>query len=243
MKIVAIIPARLESKRLPRKVLLDIAGKPMIQWVYEAAVNSKLIDEVHVATDSKEVMDAVDGFCGNWIDTFPGHMNGSERVVESARLLNLDMKDWVLNIQADEPLLKPETLDDFIVKVEIDSASLHTLAYTQCKENMGEGDVSVVINGSGEALYFSRLSIPAGDENHLKHIGIYLAQRARWEEYARMGQTPLEKAEKLEQLRFMENGHIVRVYMCSQKIEGVNTVGDINRVREIMRKKENNGRE
>lgn len=261
MKITAIIPARYASTRLEGKALLDIAGKPMIQHVYERTKKAKLISDVIIATDDKRIFDAVKGFNGKVVMTSPDHKTGTDRIAEAA---NNTTADIIVNVQGDEPLIEPDMIDEVVLPLLRDTSILISTLKTKIqdeKEVLNPNCVKVVTDKDGFALYFSRLPIPyvreqenppipplwgqisnlspmgKGGLDHYKHIGLYVYRKDFLLEFAKMGPTPLEDAEKLEQLRALENGYKIKVVETKYNSIGVDTKEDLERVREIFRRK------
>jgi 3-deoxy-manno-octulosonate cytidylyltransferase (CMP-KDO synthetase) len=239
-KVLAVIPSRLASARLPRKPLVDIAGKPMIQWVYERAAQAKLIDKLVVATDSPEIYEAVIAFGGEALMTSPDHQSGTDRLVEAAQAI--DGYDVVLNVQGDEPMLCHQTLDLLIEGfLQSSRAPMGTLV----KRTKNEGDImdsnspKVVVSAQGDALYFSRSPIPYNrddrtDVEYFLHIGVYIYDRDFLLQYPNLGESKLEKAERLEQLRALEFGHSISVFETESSSIGVDTPADLERVRKLL---------
>jgi 3-deoxy-manno-octulosonate cytidylyltransferase (CMP-KDO synthetase) len=243
-RIVAIIPARMASTRLPGKPLADIAGKPMIQWVYERARSAKRVDEVLVATPDEEIADAVAAFDGRAVMTSPEHRSGTDRVAEAACEL-LDDEDIVLNVQGDEPLVPPEGIDS-LVDALLDSRPprMTSLMRPITSEEAADPNlVKVVVDRAGRALYFSRSPIPyvRSEPPGLSiygHIGLYgYTVRTLWE-FSRLEPTPLEMAESLEQLRALENGWRIQMLETGYSPVAVDTEEDLARVRELMKVKQ-----
>jgi len=249
MKIVAIIPARYGSTRFEGKPLADILGKPMIQRVYEGVCQSRLIDTVIVATDDERILRAVEGFGGMGVMTSPAHATGSDRVAEVARKLKAEI---IVNIQGDEPLLKGTTIDKAIRPLLKDPAiPLSTLMtrLEEVKDWLNPNVAKVVVSQKGFALYFSRSPIPfprdlnvekllapssreqsALPRRIFKHIGVYAFRREFLLRYSKMKHTPLEKLEKLEQLRALENGFPVKVTLVDYEPLSVDTPEDLKKI-------------
>jgi 3-deoxy-manno-octulosonate cytidylyltransferase (CMP-KDO synthetase) len=253
LRIVGMIPARLAATRLPRKVLLDIAGKPMVQHVYERARRSQHLSDVIIATDSDEVLAAVHGFGGRVAMTSPDHASGTDRLAEVAAGLDCDL---VVNIQGDEPLIRPDIIDaaiaPFLTEPGLRLGTIATPIVT-LEEHLEDSAVKVVVDQRGFALYFSRCPIPffrldPGVElpgnaprvhpksglGPLKHIGMYVYTRQTLLWMAGLQRTPLEITEGLEQLRAVENGCPIRVVQVDYSPIGVDTPDDLARVREMM---------
>lgn len=229
MQILCVIPSRISSTRVPRKPLLLIQGKPMIQWVYENAARCKAISHVIVATDSEEISSLIQGIGGNTVMTDPHIQTGSDRVAVAAEYY--PDADVVINLQGDEPFIKPRMLEQLVSPyIAGESPDMTTLArpldmqinYTQ------PGAVKVITDIQGNALYFSRSPIPyfRAQEHHAPvyhHIGLYAFRRDFLMTYKTLPQTPLEKIEVLEQLRALEHGFKIRVCLTEDKTLEINT--------------------
>jgi len=211
-KTLAIIPARYASSRFPGKPLVEIAGKSMIQHVWERAVQTPSIDEVLVATDDQRILDVVENFGAEAVLTSSEHKTGTDRIVEA---LSGRPCDWVLNIQGDEPLVSPVDLELLIKKAEDTKGTKGaTLIFRITDEAIlhDPNVVKVTLNQSGQALYFSRSMIPfprSPQSRNFKiwrHLGVYLFKRDFLLQYNQWPRTPLEQTEQLEQLRILENG-------------------------------------
>lgn len=230
--VLAVIPARLASTRLPRKVLLNETGKPLIQHVWEGAKACDAIDRIVVATDAEEVIKAVEAFGGEAVMTSPECASGTDRVAEAAS--KFPAAEIVVNVQGDEPEMSSKPLYALVegMKAKPD-AEMGTIAVPWPDEVplTEPGFVKVVTDRKGYGLYFSRNAIPhyrdaAREQKYLKHVGLY-AYRARFlQKYAQLPQTPLEKAEALEQLRALEHGHRIAVFVTEYKGYEVNTAAD-----------------
>ena len=216
MKVLCVIPARYASTRLPGKPLSMIAGKPMIQHVYERACQAQLPNEVVVATDNELVEKAVLDFGGKAVMTSPDHPSGTDRLAEVA-LMYSDI-DVIVNVQGDEPMIPPEVIDRlaeaFNGDVDLNMATMKVVMDEEDYENPAA--VKVVTDQQGYALYFSRSLMPYPRNKPegfkvFKHVGIYAYRRNFLLKYAALAPTPLEKAESLEQLRALENGYKIKV--------------------------------
>lgn len=237
-KILGVIPARLDSTRLPRKMLADIGGNPLIYHTWERAKAAKRLDEVVVATDSLEIEQKVRAFGGSAVMTSPDCRSGSDRVAEAASLF--PQADIVVNIQGDEPLLPPEAIDAAVDMLMRDAtAHMATVAAPCTNEEDIESatNVKVTIDNAGNALYFSRARIPypRHQASYLKHIGLYAFRRDFLLLFPTLAQTPLERAESLEQLRVLEHGYKIKVAVGDFISIGVDTQADLERVTEILR--------
>lgn len=238
MKFLGVIPARYKSTRLERKILSDICGFPMIEWVYRRAKKSKL-DKVVVATDSKEVYDVVKSFGGEVVLTDEKHQNGTSRIAEVCE--SYENYEYVINIQGDEPLIEPEMIDSLIEGIEKEpTLKMITLKHQLKKyEDISNPNfVKVITDKNDYALYFSRSVIPyprnKNKELYFKHIGIYGYSREFILEYSKMQTTPLEESESLEQLRVLENGYKIKVLETKHQIIGVDTEEELNKVRKYI---------
>lgn len=248
MRIAAIIPARYKSTRLPGKVLADIAGKPMIQHVYERASECSCLTEVTVATDDERVEEAVCDFGGRCVMTGSDHTSGTDRIAEVAADGDCDI---IVNIQGDEPLIRPGVIDAAVEPfLQTEPPRMGTVAtpIADEEEHQDPSVVKVVVDASGYALYFSRAPIPyfrpenpqhafehrPADARPLKHIGLYVYTKETLLWLSKQPQTPLEKSEKLEQLRALENGCPIRVVQVDYSPIGVDTPEDLQLVRGLM---------
>ncbi len=242
---VAIIPARYASERLPGKPLADIGGKPMIQHVYERASRARLLDAVYVATDDERIAAAVRAFGGTAIQTPSDIRSGSDRVARAAQLL--EDAGIIVNVQGDEPLIDPGMIDQAVEPLVRDR-SLDTATLVRQVQSAGEllnpGIPKVVLDREGFCLYFSRSPIPFlrdmptgfwhSSATFFKHIGLYAYRRAFLLTYASLPQSPLEQAEKLEQLRILEHGYRVKAVVTLHDSVPVDTSEDLDRVRTIL---------
>lgn len=244
MTAVIVIPARYDSTRFPGKPLAPLKGKPVIQHVYENARGALSAEDVIVATDSETIFERVLSFGGRAVMTSRDHASGTDRVAEVAGSLRCDI---IVNVQADEPLVRPEMIDDVIGLLSDERADIGTLVkeIQNPEEVMDPNVVKAVFGQEGFALYFSRAPIPYHrDEwkdldrfdvqrskfNVFKHIGIYSYKRDVLIKLAGMKPSRLEKIEKLEQLRALENGFMIKVKETSSETIGVDTPQDLERV-------------
>ncbi len=238
MTAVAIIPARLASTRLPRKMLREIAGKPLVGWVYEAVRSSSLLAEVIVATDSSEILDTCRRHGWSARQTASSHRSGTERVHEISNSLPADL---YLNIQGDEPLVRPEQIATLIGVMNDPNVQVGTVK-TLCsaEEIFNPNAVKVVTAPDGKALYFSRATIPFDrdrtDVPYYKHLGLYAYRKPALDRFVSWPESSLEKTERLEQLRFLENGIPIYVGETPFDSVGVDTEEDLNRVAELLKK-------
>ncbi|MBO4548206.1 MAG: 3-deoxy-manno-octulosonate cytidylyltransferase [Abditibacteriota bacterium] len=229
MKTCIIIPARMDSTRLPGKPLLDICGKPMIQRVYERACETGF--EVYLALCDRELADAAQSFGASFIMTRKDHRSGTDRIAEAA--LSMDC-DTVINLQGDEPLIDPRDIVRLANALESSGAGMATLIVPISKAEAADPNlVKAVCDQKGYAMYFSRSPIPYDREPgaaYYGHIGIYAYRRSFLLEYPKMQRTPLERSESLEQLRALENGYRIRTLTVAEKPMGVDTREDYERV-------------
>jgi len=241
VKFTVVIPARYGASRLPGKPLLDINGKPMVQHVYERALQSDA-GAVHVATDDQRIFDAVQGFGGNVMMTDSSHRSGTDRIHEVATRLGLGEQEIVVNVQGDEPLIPPEAINQVARNLSGNPAAGIASLYETVGEQAEIADpnaVKVVIDGDSHALYFSRSTIPYGSsvqaKNCLRHIGIYAYRVATLQQFVSWPPGQLEVQEKLEQLRALFNG--VKIHMapsCEKVPAGVDTDRDLQLVRKLL---------
>lgn len=237
-KVAVVIPARYASTRFPGKPLVDIAGKTMIERVYTQAQKARLVNDVVVATDDQRIFDAVRAFGGRVIMTRKDHPTGTDRLAEVANL-SPDL-DIVVNVQGDEPLIDPATIDAAVAPLLEDlSVDMSTIAarIKSSEEITSNTVVKVVRDYSGKALYFSRLPIPyyregadSVDQVYYAHIGLYVYRRDVLLKLASLSPTPLEKAEALEQLRALENGICIRVVEVEKRSPAVDRPEDLKAV-------------
>ncbi|HLM59081.1 MAG TPA: 3-deoxy-manno-octulosonate cytidylyltransferase [Pyrinomonadaceae bacterium] len=252
-KVVAIIPARYSSSRLPGKPLLEIGGRPMVVHVAERALAARSVERAVVATDDERIFEAVRAAGHEALMTSAEHASGSDRLAEAAEGIEADL---IVNVQGDEPLISPETIERAVAAlVEDESAAASTTCepFERAEDVLSPDVVKVVTDARGRALYFSRSPVPfpreaarlygslaaalAAEPDLLKrfrkHTGLYVYRRAFLLEYARWPQTQLERDESLEQLRILEHGRAVRVVEAAAPSIGVDTPEDLRRVRAI----------
>lgn len=232
---VIVIPARYGSTRFPGKPLAQLRGKPIIQHVWERAKQSRLCQRVIIATDDERIAAAARGFGAEVAMTRADHRSGTDRAAEVAAALTAEL---IVNVQGDEPLVDPAAIDAAVEPLAADpSIPMGTLA-APCEEVADLANpniVKVVVDQAGFALYFSRLPIPFvreghGDATKYRHIGLYVYRREFLLNLAKLAPTPLEQAEKLEQLRVLEHGHKIRVVIVEKASPGVDTVEDLRRL-------------
>ena len=237
LRIAAVIPARLASTRIPHKVLRPIAGRPMVEWVWRSAHASGLMNPVVVATDAEEVAEVCRARSIPIVMTSPACPSGSDRVREVAGQIDADI---YVNIQGDEPTLTPDFFPPLLKPFDRPEVDVSTLAIP-CPpvEFKNPNAVKVVTALDGRALYFSRATIPSdrdgtGFTGYRKHLGIYAYRKAALERFAALPPSPLEKVEKLEQLRLLENGIAIYVADAPRDTIGVDTEEDLARAEELL---------
>lgn len=228
MKILCVIPSRIASTRLPRKALLPIQGKPMVQWTYENACRCKALTKVVVATDSHEIAEVIKAVHGKVVMTDPDLQTGSDRTAAVAQLYP-DM-DVVINLQGDEPFIQARMLEQLVAPyLRGETPEMTTLAYpiTSPEEYTNPGIVKAITNLHQDALYFSRAPIPYFRTQQpapvYHHVGLYAFRRDFLLHYTTLPQTPLELTESLEQLRALEHGYRIRVCLTEDKTLEINT--------------------
>jgi 3-deoxy-manno-octulosonate cytidylyltransferase (CMP-KDO synthetase) len=238
MRVLAVIPARLASTRLPRKPLRELAGRPLLAWVYEAARSSPLLshEDLLVATDSEEILALCRQQGWQARMTSAEHRSGTERVHEVARALAADV---YLNIQGDEPLTRPEHIAALIALMRDPAVQVGTLKTAAAPEDVHNPNaVKVVTDAAGRALYFSRATIPHpgdGAARCSKHLGFYAYRLPALERFCALPQSPLERAERLEQLRFLEHGIAIHVAETPYDTIGVDSEDDLRRAEAALR--------
>jgi 3-deoxy-manno-octulosonate cytidylyltransferase (CMP-KDO synthetase) len=235
---IAIIPARLGSTRLARKVLREIAGRPMIDLVYEAAKKSPLLADVIIATDSEEVMEAARSHGWKAQMTSAAHRSGTDRIHEVAQRVAADV---YVNIQGDLPTARPEHIEALLKPMQRPEVQVSTIK-TRCKpdEIANPNAVKVVTDKNGRALYFSRSTIPfdrdrGGNIIYFKHLGMYAYRKAALDRFCSLPESKLEAAERLEQLRLLENGIDIYVEETPFNTVEVDTEEDLRRVQELLK--------
>jgi len=248
LKTIVIIPSRYASQRLPAKPLALIRGKTLIERVYQRVLLAKGVDEVHVATDHSEIAEEVARFGGNVLMTFPDCASGTDRVAQAADLLGLD-DAIILNVQGDEPLIEPSVIEQLATTMQ-DNTALRAVTpvarVTQAEDLTNPNIVTVAIDRSGDALYFSRHAVPFLRDGgtdvskwleqypYFKHIGVYAYRLEVLRKFASLGEGPLERAERLEQLRLLEAGVPIRCVPVEFEAVAVDTPEDILRVESLL---------
>lgn len=236
MKIVAVIPARLASTRLPRKMLREIAGQPLLARVYEGVRRCSSLDQVVIATDSDEILAFCQerGFVARM--TSSTHRSGTERVHEISTVIPADV---YLNVQGDEPLTRPEHIESLIAVMRDPAVEVGTLKTPAAEIDVhNPSAVKVVTDFSGRALYFSRATIPFDRDGarppYFKHLGFYGYRKSALDRFVSWPESVLERSERLEQLRFLENGVSIHVGETPFDTVGVDTEEDLRRVEKII---------
>jgi len=244
MDAIGIIPARYGSTRFEAKLLADLCGKPVIQHTWENAKKSKSIEDLVIATDDKRIYNAARGFGAKVIYTSKAHRSGSDRLTEVASSVDAKV---IVNIQADEPLIHPSMIDDVVDPIlRGKDIQMTTLCHKIKDEHelFDRNVVKVVMDRKGIALYFSRAVIPYKPrsinnghrvKNHYKHIGIYGYTKDFLFTFKSLPQSPLEKVEKLEQLRVIENGYKIKVMETKHDSVGIDTPEDLVKAMELIK--------
>jgi 3-deoxy-manno-octulosonate cytidylyltransferase (CMP-KDO synthetase) len=243
MKRYVIIPCRYDSSRLPGKVLLDIFGRPLIQWVYEGVCRAKLVDDVFIATDDDSIENACRKFGARVILTRKDHTSGTDRVAEACVKLGCGEDDIIVNVQGDEPLVGGDIVDLLVDALTRDSqVPMATLAFrsSSIEDFQNPNVVKVVCDQQMRALYFSRSPIPFnrdGWEGHFwKHQGFYAYRCGFLKTITSLPPSELERREKLEQLRVLEYGYSILVVPSPRDTIGIDTAEDVERFKEHIRK-------
>lgn len=248
MKTVVLIPARLGSSRLPEKVILDICGKPMVQHVYEVAKKAKSIDDVYISTDSLKVKEICESFTNNIIMTDENHQSGTDRIAQAVEDIDCD---FVINVQGDEPLMDYKLIDELALILQHKNLNMVSAMHRidSVDDLVSPNSVKVIVDKNSDAIYFSRSIIPYNrDEqnsilenttipsiySYYKHIGIYGYLKNFLKDIVITEQTKLEKSEKLEQLRVLENGYKIHMIKTDYVPVGVDVQEDLEKVREML---------
>jgi 3-deoxy-manno-octulosonate cytidylyltransferase (CMP-KDO synthetase) len=237
MKAIGVIPARLASTRLPRKMLREISGIPLIGWVYRAVCEASLLSDVIVATDSDEILQVCRERGWNAQMTSSAHRSGTERVHEVSNSVAAEV---YINVQGDEPLVRAEHLSALLDIMRNGSVLVGTLK-TACTtaEIANPNAVKVVADHDGRALYFSRSTIPYDRDGiappRFKHLGLYAYRKSALDRFVTLPESSLERSEKLEQLRFLENG--IPIYVAETRFDsvGVDTEEDLLKVSALLK--------
>ncbi len=236
-RVVGIIPARLQSQRLPRKLLREVAGRPLLAWTYEAACACTQLDQIVVAVDSPEIAALCQSKGWPWQMTSPNLPSGTDRLAELSGSL---LAEIYVNIQGDEPLITPAHIAALLTPFANPAVDASTLKVPCTPDEIGNPNaVKVVTAHDGRALYFSRAAIPfdrdgTGQARHFKHLGLYAYRYAALQRFAALPPGTLEQIEKLEQLRLLENGLAMYVTEIAQATVGVDTEDDLCQVAAIL---------
>jgi 3-deoxy-manno-octulosonate cytidylyltransferase (CMP-KDO synthetase) len=236
MKVIAVIPARLASTRLPRKMLREIAGKPLVGHVYEAVAAAPGLAEVVIATDSEEIAEICHKRGWKSMMTSESHRSGTERTQEVSTRIAADV---YLNIQGDEPLTRPEHIASLLAIMDDPAVHVSTLKTRAAQADIASPSaVKVVTDAAGKALYFSRATIPHDRDGikpqYFKHLGFYGYRKAALDRFVTLPESFLERSERLEQLRFLENAIPIYVAETAYDSVGVDTEEDFRRVEAIL---------
>lgn len=250
MKKIVVIPARLNSSRLPNKVLLDLKGKTVVQRVYEQCKKVKNIDEVYIATDSLEVQDCCQSFTQNIIMTKDTHESGTDRIAEAVEKIECDI---VINVQGDEPFIDPNLIEELACSFENTQTQMASVMHkiSKVEELKNHNVVKIAVDKNSEALYFSRSIIPHHRDDwesllchhetipeplkFFRHLGIYGYTKEFLLSYSKMEPTYLERLEKLEQLRVLENGYKIKMIETTYNSIGIDTKEDYIKAQEFLK--------
>jgi 3-deoxy-manno-octulosonate cytidylyltransferase (CMP-KDO synthetase) len=238
MKIIAVIPARLASMRLPRKMLREINGKPLAVWVYQAVRSSSLLDDVIIATDSEEILATCEKHACNARMTSNKHRSGTERVHEISQSVPADV---YINVQGDEPMIRAAHIEALVALMRNPNIPVGTLKTPASSDDIANPNaVKVVADINQRALYFSRSTVPydrdSSQPKYFKHLGIYAYRKPFLDKFVTLPESSLERAERLEQLRFLENGIPIYVAETAHDSIGVDTEEDFLRVNKLLAK-------
>ncbi len=249
MKKIIVIPARLSSSRLPNKVLLDLDGKTVLQRVFEQCKKVKNIDEIYIATDSEEVLSSASKYTSNIIMTDKNHQSGTDRIAEAVANLNCEI---VINVQGDEPFIDPQLIENLVDSLEDQSINMASVMckLTTVEDLKNHNIVKVTVDKNNNALYFSRSIIPyhrdgwdALLKHHqtipdtlvfFRHLGIYGYRKHFLIEFSKMAESYLERVERLEQLRVLENGFQIRMIETKHNSIGIDTQADYEKAKSIL---------
>lgn len=234
-KVLGVIPARYGSTRFPAKVLAPLHGRPLIEWVWRQAKKASSLDDVWIATDDERVAQAARGFGAHVVMTSPDCASGSDRIAQAVADLDVEL---IVNIQGDEPRMDPRTIDAAVEALRNDPQAAISTAKVRLKtiDDLNDPNVvKVVCDQRGRALYFSRSALPSMARAEpfeaikaFKHLGLYVYRKAALLAFAKLPQTPLERIEKLEQLRYLESGYEIQVIEAEHDSIGVDTPEDLS---------------
>ena len=238
MKVIGIIPARFSSTRFAGKVLADLGGKPVVQHVWENAKNSKILDDLIIATDDERVMEAAKDFDAKVVYTSPDQPSGTDRLIEVVNPIDVEV---IVNVQGDEPMVRPEMIDE-LARTVLEDKDVYMVTLAKKIEDRSEAKdpnvVKLVKDKNGFALYFSRSLIPyPGFETtpqYFKHLGLYAYRKDFLFEFTNLSKSYLEMTEGLEQLRVLENGYKIKVVETEFDTIGIDTPEDLEKARIAM---------
>ena len=238
MKVIAVIPARLASTRLPRKMLREIHGRPLVVWVYQAVRSAVVLNDVIIATDSEEILEACQKHSCHAQMTSSRHRSGTERVHEISQSV---LAEVYINVQGDEPMIQAAHIEALVELMKDENIPVGTLRTPVATEDITNPNaVKVVTDLNNRALYFSRSTIPhdrdGSQPRYFKHLGIYAYRQSALDRFVTLPESSLERAERLEQLRFLENG--IPIYAAETPYDsiGVDTEEDLVRVMKLLSK-------
>jgi len=233
---VAIIPARYGSTRFPGKPIVPIEGKPLIEHVYRQVEKARQVGHILVATDDERIRQVVERFGGVAVMTRKDHSSGTDRLAEAAN--DLDPDTLIVNVQGDEPMIEPHVIDQAVSAAQVRNADVVTIMTPLDPSTADDPNrVKVVVDQNGNALYFSRSKIPSRGTTFL-HIGLYAYRVQFLKLFTKLDPTPLEQAERLEQLRALEHGYRIRVVEVESESWGIDTPEDLKRYVQLRRKRE-----
>ncbi len=241
MKVIAVIPARYASTRFPGKPLALLDGKPIIQHVFQRVTGCDFFDAVIVATDDQRIFDTVKNFGGEAVFTRTSHPSGSDRIAEVVQDMEVDV---VVNVQGDEPFIATQPLKELVAVFADPAVDIASLMHPIHDNVANPNAVKVVCDCDGNALYFSRAAIPfdrdaTGSAAYFKHIGVYAYRKDVLLAFTRLAPTPLERWEKLEQLRLLEHGYRIRMIKTAYTAIGIDTPQDLAAAEEYIKKGRN----
>lgn len=243
MKVIGVIPARYGSTRLKGKVLISLFGKPLIQHVWERAKRANRLDEVIIATESMKVKEVCESFGARVVITSETCCSGSDRIAEAVKDIQAGI---VINIQGDEPLIDPQTIDDLVTCLFRENQALMATVIKKIEDQKdleNPNVVKVIVNKDGYAMYFSRFPIPFNRDqddfrnlSYYRHLGIYAYRKNFLIGFNKLPASRLESAEKLEQLRVLESGYSIKTILTTKETIGVDTLEDLQRVKSILKR-------
>jgi 3-deoxy-manno-octulosonate cytidylyltransferase (CMP-KDO synthetase) len=238
MSALVVIPARYSSTRFPGKPLADIGGLSMIERVYRQAQKARLVDAVMVATDDQRIFEAVLSFGGQVVMTSTEHQSGTDRILQAVNLMRSN-EDIIVNVQGDEPFIQPEQIDSLLGLFEDPEVGIGTLLFPIDDEQtlQDPNKVKAVRASDNRALYFSRSAVPharSPETQHYLHLGMYAYRNEVLQEIGQLPVSPLEKAESLEQLRWLEHGYSIHTALTDHRSIGIDTPEDLERAIKLL---------